>query len=130
LDPFSVLAGAGGVLAVGAGLLGLARLLPLLRSPLPRAPVRGPIPLDLDQILGERLARVPTLPQIEELIAARVATLRADFNAIAESVDSNLDAIERTRKRVAARRSDAQPTDPQPPRGISPAALAYLQGRQ
>lgn len=109
-----MLAGAGLVLALVASTLAARWLL-----------ARG-IPEPRDWI--DELRRRPTLAQVEELVAAKTATLRADFNAIAESVDSNLDAIDRTRRRVAARRQDPAGGAPPPPQAppISAAALAFL----
>jgi len=126
-DAPPVLAGPGGLLALSTALLA-ARSLLARRIP-PESPARSIAPglPDLEAIAAQ-VARCATLPQVEELLVARVATLRADFNAIAESVDSNLEAIDRTRRRVAARRQDLG-TSPAPAPAISPAALAYLQGQ-
>jgi hypothetical protein len=134
VDPFSMLAGAGLMLVLASSLWTARRL---LARGIPEAPPNGrragsALAALRDELRDHRHPppeNMATLAQVDEIVAARVATLRADFNAIAESVDSNLDAIDRTRRRVAARR-DPPPPDARPPTGISPMALSFLQGHR
>jgi len=143
-DPILLLAAACGVLA-GSGLPLIVRRLRSREAP--AVPVQPPADTSADeralrefvtryQALEQRveaisleLARRPTMAELEEAIASHVKTrftaLRAEVEAIAEQVDSNLSAVDRTRRRIAARTA---PEPQQPQVKISPAALRFLQG--